>query len=86
MPLEDGNGSWQLSWAVDAESVQLNGQPVAVTGELQVQPEDVTDYVLSASKGPHEAEETITLAPVSTIIVGGDRPLTVGRGQQLQFD
>src|SRR5690625_3013305 len=84
--LTKGEGEWQLSWATDADSVQLNGQPVTVTGELQVQPEDVTDYVLSASKGPHEAEETITLAPVSTIIISGARPLTVGRGQQLQLD
>src|SRR5690625_8047892 len=40
--LTKGEGEWQLSWATDADSVQLNGQPVTVTGELQVQPEDVT--------------------------------------------
>ncbi len=61
-PLENGEGSWRLSWEViGAQRVTINGSEYAGAASTNVTPESPTDYVLRSGS----LEASLTLAPLS---------------------
>src|SRR5690554_5726856 len=50
-PLEKGDGSWELVWDTDANSVTLDGTAVEKSGSLEVIHADPHTYELIARRG-----------------------------------
>src|SRR5207248_2932996 len=77
--------SSQLQWSVtDADSVTIDGTPVALSGSLSVTPSATTLYTLVASRGacaPQQSQVTVEVARPPTINLFKAAPNSVQQGQ-----
>lgn len=91
-PLENGDGSWELSWETDADQVTISGSesggPLASTGTLPVIASVPQQFVLTALRGSSEQTAgPITLAGLqhpALLQPAGPQQLTVGGSLQLR--
>lgn len=87
LPLEKGNGEWQLFWSTDASEVTIDGELVAASGSQEVIHSDPHTYELVARRGSQATTEQVTLAGLSALNVRAlnDAPLIQEPGLTLQL-
>jgi hypothetical protein len=73
--------SFLLSWrVVEANEVYLNDEPVSFEGELKVDPDEMTRYVLRAENEGGAVEKSVTVTPPAVTVVSpnGGEELVIG--------